>query len=196
MFCILAAIHKELNTFCSPLFINHWIFHSAPSDTNFSILKMLFISQLTTHTNRSILLAGLLRVLLCRHRHSPVGSRNFCLLHQNLYLVDLIFRSLFLDDFPVHRIVAASDTEVLVSSALWLDFLFPNSDKGTGLRALADHFGFRREEILSFGDNFNDIEIFREIGVSVAVDNARSGIAELCDYTTPSVVGFIEDFCF
>lgn len=85
------------------------------------------------------------------------------------------------------------DVKVVTSGALWLDFLFPGSDKGTGIRALADHFCFRREEILSFGDNFNDIEMFRESGVSVAVENARPGIAELCDYTTPSVVGFIED---
>ena len=84
------------------------------------------------------------------------------------------------------------DVKVVTSGSLWLDFLFPNSNKGTGIQALADHFGFRREEILSFGDNFNDIEMFQASGVSVAVENARPGIAELCDYTTPSVVEFIE----
>ena len=84
------------------------------------------------------------------------------------------------------------DVKVVTSGDLWLDFLFPDSDKGTGIRALADYFGFRRGEILSFGDNFNDIEMFRASGVSVAVKNARPGIAELCDYTTPSVVEFIE----
>lgn len=85
------------------------------------------------------------------------------------------------------------DVKVVTSGAMWLDFLFPNADKGVGIRALADHFGFRRGEILSFGDNFNDIEMFQACGVSVAVDNARPGIAELCDYTTPSVIGFIEE---
>ena len=84
------------------------------------------------------------------------------------------------------------DAKVVTSGAYWLDFLFPNSDKGVGIRTLADHFGFRREEILSFGDNFNDIEMFQASGISVAVENARPGIAELCDDTTPSVVEFIE----
>lgn len=85
------------------------------------------------------------------------------------------------------------DVKVVTSGAVWLDFLFPNSDKGIGIRALANYFGLRREEILSFGDNFNDIEMFQASGISVAVENARPGIAELCDYTTPSVVGFIEE---
>ena len=84
------------------------------------------------------------------------------------------------------------DVKVVTSGNLWLDFLFPNSNKGVGIRALADYFDLRREEILSFGDNFNDIEMFEASGVSVAVENARPGIAELCDYTTPSVVEFIE----
>lgn len=90
------------------------------------------------------------------------------------------------EDFPY-------DVKVVTSGAVWLDFLFPDADKGVGIRALADHFGFRREEILSFGDNFNDIEMFRASGVSVAVENARPGIAELCDYTTPSVVEFMRN---
>lgn len=84
------------------------------------------------------------------------------------------------------------DVKVVTSGSLWLDFLFPNANKGAGIRALADHLGLRREEILSFGDNFNDIEMFQASGTSVAVENARPGIAELCDYTTPSVVEFIE----
>lgn len=85
------------------------------------------------------------------------------------------------------------DVKVVTSGALWLDFLFPNSDKGAGIRTLADRFGLRREEILSFGDNYNDIEMFEASGTSVAVENARPGIAKLCDYTTPSVVEFIEE---
>lgn len=83
------------------------------------------------------------------------------------------------------------DVKVVTSGSLWLDFLFPGSDKGVGVRALADHLGIRREEILSFGDNYNDIEMFLASGVSVAVENARPDIAELCDHITPSVIDFL-----
>lgn len=84
------------------------------------------------------------------------------------------------------------DVKVVTSGSLWLDFLFPDAHKGVGIQALSNHLGIRREEILSFGDNYNDIEMFRASGVSVAVENARPGIKELCDHTAPSVMEFID----
>lgn len=84
------------------------------------------------------------------------------------------------------------DVKVVTSGSLWLDFLFPDAHKGVGIKALSDHLGIRREEILSFGDNYNDIEMFKASGTSVAVENARPGIARLCNCTTPSVMEFIE----
>lgn len=83
--------------------------------------------------------------------------------------------------------------KVVTSGSLWLDFLFPDAHKGVGMQVLSNHLGIRKEEILSFGDNYNDIEMFKASGVSVAVENARPGIKELCDYTTPSVMAFIEN---
>lgn len=82
--------------------------------------------------------------------------------------------------------------KVVTSGALWLDFLFPDAHKGVGIRTLSRHLGIKREEIMSFGDNYNDVEMFRESGVSVAMENARPGIHELCDYVTPSVNDFIQ----
>ena len=86
-----------------------------------------------------------------------------------------------------------SNVKVVTSGSLWLDFLFPNAHKGVGIQALSNHLGIRREEILSFGDNYNDVEMFRESGSSVAMETAAPGIQELCDYTTPSVMEFIEN---
>lgn len=85
------------------------------------------------------------------------------------------------------------DVKVVTSGSLWLDFLFPDAHKGVGIQALSNHLGISKEEILSFGDNYNDIEMFHASGVSIAVENARPGIPELCDHTTPSVMAFIEN---
>lgn len=81
--------------------------------------------------------------------------------------------------------------KVVTSGSMWLDFLFPDVHKGVGIKALSDHLGICREEVLSFGDNYNDVEMFKASGVSVAVENARPGIEELCDYTASSVMEFI-----
>lgn len=90
------------------------------------------------------------------------------------------------NQFPPH-------IKIVTSGSLWLDFLFPDAHKGVGIQALANHLGIRREEILSFGDNYNDVEMFQESGISVAMETAAPGIQKLCDYTTPSVMGFIEN---
>lgn len=81
--------------------------------------------------------------------------------------------------------------KVVTSGSLWLDFLFPDANKGVGIRALAGHLGIRKEEILSFGDNYNDLEMFEASGLSVAVENARPGIRELCDDTAHSVNDYV-----
>lgn len=83
--------------------------------------------------------------------------------------------------------------KVVTSGSLWLDFLFPDAHKGVGIRALSKHLDINKEEILSFGDNYNDLEMFQESGISVAMENAAPDIRELCDYTTASVMKFIEN---
>ncbi len=88
-----------------------------------------------------------------------------------------------------------SPMKVVTSGALWLDFLFPSTHKGVGIKALSSHLGIQKEEILSFGDNYNDVEMFLASGVSVAVENAKEGILELCDYVTPSVNDFVVKYC-
>lgn len=81
--------------------------------------------------------------------------------------------------------------KVVTSGALWLDMLFPNVHKGVGIEALSTSLGIKKEELVSFGDNYNDVEMFEASGISVAVENAKPGIKKICDYITPSV----NEFC-
>lgn len=81
--------------------------------------------------------------------------------------------------------------KVVTSGALWLDMLFPEVHKGVGIRALSRHLGIQKEEIAAFGDNYNDVEMFQASGVTVAVENAKPGILNLCRYTTPTVNEFV-----
>jgi len=83
--------------------------------------------------------------------------------------------------------------KVVTSGPLWLDFIFPNANKGVGVRALAGHLGIKQEEILAFGDNYNDLEMFEASGTRVAVENARPGISRYCDETTPSVNAYLRN---
>ena len=57
--------------------------------------------------------------------------------------------------------------------------------KASGIRELAAFFGIQIANIVAFGDDFNDIEMLQECGISVAVanaiDEAKAAAACICD---------------
>ena len=74
------------------------------------------------------------------------------------------------------------------------------ANKGEALLALGTHLDVRREEILAFGDGYNDLSMLKMAGVGVAMANAcdeakavSDRIALSCD--EDGVAHFIEEFC-
>lgn len=59
-------------------------------------------------------------------------------------------------------------------------------NKGSGLLKLGEILGIRREEIMACGDGMNDLEMIREAGLGVAVENAVTEVKEAADYITDS----------
>ncbi|MGI6685733.1 MAG: Cof-type HAD-IIB family hydrolase [Bacillota bacterium] len=70
------------------------------------------------------------------------------------------------------------------SSPHFLEFTHPQATKGEGIKFLAERLGIKKEEILAFGDNFNDIELLRNAGLGVAMGNAREELKKVADYVT------------
>jgi len=56
--------------------------------------------------------------------------------------------------------------------------------KGRAVKALADYYGFTREEIVCIGDNENDISMIEYAGLGVAMGNAIDEVKALADYIT------------
>ena len=56
--------------------------------------------------------------------------------------------------------------------------------KGRAVKALADYYGFTREEIVCIGDNENDISMIEYAGFGVAMGNAIDEVKALADYIT------------
>lgn len=56
--------------------------------------------------------------------------------------------------------------------------------KGKAVKALADYYGFKREEIVCIGDNENDMSMIEYAGLGVAMGNAIGPVKELADYIT------------
>lgn len=68
----------------------------------------------------------------------------------------------------------------------YLDILHEGVNKWIALRALADQWQIRTEEIMAIGDSLNDIEMISSAGIGVAVENAIPQIKEIADYITSS----------
>lgn len=63
---------------------------------------------------------------------------------------------------------------VAIAGDMWLDFTL--TDKGTGIKKLCDALGISSDEVLVFGDNFNDIPMFDVAGTSFAMESAKEEV--------------------
>ena len=77
----------------------------------------------------------------------------------------------------------------------YLDISPLNVSKGKALKILEDYLKLPKENILSIGDNINDIDMFRESGIGAAVNNAYDEVKSVANYVTTNSVdnaGFAE----
>lgn len=66
----------------------------------------------------------------------------------------------------------------------YLEFLHPGATKKHGLQVLAEKYGIRREEIMAFGDSYNDLDMIEYAGRGVAMGNGREAVKKKADYVT------------
>jgi hydroxymethylpyrimidine pyrophosphatase-like HAD family hydrolase len=84
------------------------------------------------------------------------------------------FRSKFL-------MVTDGSTNLIRSEYTYLELTRKGVDKGSALQAVLKHYGIAREEVVSFGDNQNDIELLRSSGLGIAMGNAHPKLKEVAN---------------
>ena len=57
--------------------------------------------------------------------------------------------------------------------------------KGAGITYLQEKYRINKEDIITFGDNMNDIQMLQAAGTSYAVSSARTKVKEIADYVIP-----------
>ena len=67
-----------------------------------------------------------------------------------------------------------------------LQFLAANTSKGKGVLQVAKSLGVKPEEIISFGDNYNDMEMIQYTGLGIAMGNAVPELKQVADFVTLS----------
>jgi Cof subfamily protein (haloacid dehalogenase superfamily) len=74
------------------------------------------------------------------------------------------------------------------SIATFLEATHPLVNKGAAVRYLAeDLLGLQPQQVMTLGDNFNDLEMLQYAGVGVAMGDAPDGVKAIANWVAPSV---------
>lgn len=72
------------------------------------------------------------------------------------------------------------------SQPYYLDITQPDANKGMVVTKLAKYLSIPAAEILTIGDNYNDVSMFQRSGVSVAMGNASKEVQQQATHVTTS----------
>ncbi len=75
---------------------------------------------------------------------------------------------------------------IVQSSPYFLEFVHPSASKGNAVKKLAKQLDIKQEEIMSFGDNGNDLSMIEYAGCGVAMGNAIPEVKAAADFQTRS----------
>lgn len=119
---------------------------------------------------------------------------------------DLDFCSITAVSFDKNRLQYGRDRyskyknlSMVVSSEYNFEMINKNASKGNSLEYLANYLGIPLKDVAAIGDNYNDISMFRKVGISVAMGNAKDDIKTICSHVSVSndlngVAHFIHKF--
>ncbi|MCD2492798.1 HAD family hydrolase [Lacrimispora sp. NSJ-141] len=74
----------------------------------------------------------------------------------------------------------------------WIDFIPDGINKGHAMRALMETVNISREQIMAFGDNYNDLELLACAEESYAVSDGKPEVIAACRHICDSVEDVLE----
>lgn len=72
-------------------------------------------------------------------------------------------------------------------SPLFMDVIPAGGGKHVAVQKVMDHYGYKKDEVMAFGDGENDITMLKAVGIGVAMGNANQSVKDIADYTTECV---------
>lgn len=78
------------------------------------------------------------------------------------------------------------ELDIYRSSPFFLEIVPKGVDKAKSLAVLGKHASISREDMIAFGDGFNDISMVEYCGVGVAMENGCEEIKKVADIIAPS----------
>ncbi|WP_066378091.1 MULTISPECIES: Cof-type HAD-IIB family hydrolase [unclassified Anabaena] len=88
----------------------------------------------------------------------------------------------------LRRQYTPAELYMTTSVATFLEAANPVVNKGNAVRYLAEEIlGLQSHNVMTIGDNFNDVEMLEYAGVGVAMGNAPEQVQAIADWVAPSV---------
>lgn len=78
------------------------------------------------------------------------------------------------------------EVDFVKSAPFYLECLIKGENKGKGLKHFCDLKGISLEEVIAFGDNYNDQQLIETAGIGVAMGNAVQALKDIADLVTTS----------
>ena len=72
------------------------------------------------------------------------------------------------------------------STPFFIEVMGKNIDKAASLQRLIEKLGIKQEEVISFGDGYNDLTMIKFAGLGVAMENSVDDVKQFADYVTLS----------
>lgn len=80
----------------------------------------------------------------------------------------------------------SADKVILEECGYWFSLLSPIANKGNGIYQLSKKLNISKENIISFGNDLNDVTMFENSGCNIAVSNSEVQLLKLADIITLS----------
>lgn len=74
--------------------------------------------------------------------------------------------------------------DMAITSQNLLEFLPTSMNKAQGIARLCQHLGITMDQVVTVGDNYNDLEMIEQAGFGVAVANAVPALQDIAKYVT------------
>ncbi|KAB8317274.1 Cof-type HAD-IIB family hydrolase [Tolypothrix campylonemoides VB511288] len=88
----------------------------------------------------------------------------------------------------LRRQYTPAELYLTTSVATFFEATNPSVNKGAGVRYLAEELlGLHRANVMTIGDNFNDVEMLEYAGIGVAMGNAPEAVQAIAQWVAPDV---------
>ncbi len=149
---------------------------------HFYINDQLYVREITTETENYQQRCGVNAI--------PVGDLRQLLDHEPTKILALCDDANLIQQLlaNLRRRYKPTELYMTTSVATFLEAANPHVNKGNAVRYLAEEMlGLESHQVMTIGDNFNDLEMLDYAGISVAMGDAPAQVQAIADWVAPSV---------